>query len=196
MVRSITENPENGSETLNAADAWARAAANRKYGIHNGVPYVGAEGHVVPLPVPGEWFASVPAVSQGTVFQALAEYVGNRVAQPTAKAENATHEAVTAAAASALTNGFEPARTREKDPVEAEVERQFAALVRARVLEQKPDATDAQIDAYTEKKAAEADGKSKMAELRSAILASGTYAVQRKSRKGAVADLGIDDISF
>lgn len=194
MVRSVTETTE--TENLSAADAWARAAANRKYGIHNGVPYVGAEGHVVPLPVPGEWFASVPTVSQGTVFQALAEYVGNRVAQVAAKAENATHEGVVTAAASALTNGFTPMRTFEKDPVEAEVERQFAALVRARVLEQKPDARDDQIEALAEKKAGEPDGKAKLAELRAAILASGTYAIQRKNRKGAVADLGIGEISL
>jgi hypothetical protein len=183
-------------EQLNAADAWARAAANRKYGIHNGVPYVGAEGHVVPLPVPGDWFANVPTVSQGTVFQALAEYVGNRVAQPTAKAENATHDAVVAAAASALTNGFDPARSREKDPVEAEVERQFAALVRAKVLEQKPDATDEQIEAFTAKQATTDAGKAKLAEFRETILNSGTYSIQRKTRKGTVADLGIGEISL
>lgn len=176
-------------------EAWAKAAAARKYGLHNGVPYVGAEGHVVPLPAPS-WFAFVPLASRGTVFQALAEYIGNRVAQPTAKADDATHESVVAAAAKALANGFDPGRSREKDPVEAEVERQFAALVRARVLEQKPDATDEQIDAFTAKKAGESDGKAKLEELRNAILESGTYTVQRKSRKGAVADLGIGELSL
>lgn len=203
MVRSTQETPEAGSEptevgseTLSAPDAWARAAATRKYGIHNGIPYVGAEGHVVPLPVPGEWFASVPTVSQGTVFQALAEYVGNRVAQPTAKAENATHESVVAAAASALTNGFEPARTREKDPVEAEVERQFAAIVREKVLAQAPKATDAQIEVQVDKLGKREDGKQKLTELRASILQNGMYAVQRKARKGAVEDLGLPDISL
>lgn len=194
MART-NENMDTG-EQLSAADAWARAAASRKYGLHNGVPYVGAEGHVVPLPVPGEWFANVPTVSQGTVFQALAEYVGNRVAQPTAKADNATHDAVVAAAASALTNGFDPARSREKDPVEAEVERQFAALVRSKVLEQKPDATDAQIEAFTEKQAGTEAGRAKLAEFREDILRKGVYQPPRRSKKGAVSDLGIGEISL
>lgn len=194
MART-NENMEPG-ENLSAGEAWARAAASRKYGLHNGVPYVGAEGHVVPLPVPGEWFASVPTVSQGTVFQALAEYVGNRVAQPTAKAENATHEAVTAAAASALTNGFEPTRSREKDPVEAEVERQFAALIRGKILEQKPDARDDQIALKTEQMAETPEGKAKLAEFREDILSKGVYQPPRRSKKGAVADLGIGEISL
>lgn len=193
MARSQNETLEPASASMSSDEAWARAAASRKYGIHNGTPYVGAEGHVVPLPAP-EWFAAVPVASRGTVFQALAEYVGNRVAQPVAKAGNATHEDVVAVAAKALSNGFDPDRSREKDPVEAEVERQFAALVRARVLEQKPDAKNDQIAAFTEKKAGEPDGKEKMQELRNAILDSGMYTIQRKSRKGAIADLGIGDL--
>lgn len=196
MARSQTEGFEDTGVTGTASELWAKAAAGRKYGINNGVPYVGAEGHVVPLPCPGDWFASVPAASQGTVFQSLAEYVGNRVAQPAAKANDATHDSVVAAAASALTNGFTPAQTREKDPVEAEVERQFLALIRAKVLEQKPDATDEQIADFAAKRAKMPDGEAKMTEFRNAILESGTYTVQRKARKAATADLGIGDISL
>ncbi len=184
------ENTEN--ETLDAAGAWAKAAASRKYGIHNGTPYVGAEGHVVPLPAP-DWFDMVPAASRGTVFQALAEYVGNRVAQPLAKAENKSHDDVIRAAASALTNGFEPAQMREKDPVEAEVDRQFAALVREQVMAQKPDATPEQVADFTDRIAKTEKGIARRDTIRAAILDSGTYNVQRKKRKGAAsADLGLE----
>lgn len=188
-------NSTNNGSAISANEAWAEAAAKRKYGVYNGVPYVGAEGHVVPLPAP-DWFDAVPEASRGTVFQALAEYIGNRVAQPAAKADNATHEAVVNAAATALTNGYEPTRAREKDPIEAEVDKRFTALVGELVRKQKPEATDAQIAEIADKKAAQPDGQAKKRELKDQIFANGMYAIVRRKGKAGALDVDLEEISF
>lgn len=183
----------NNTNTATDADAtaWLESAAKRKYGIHNGLPYVGSEGFIVYLPAPAG-FSGVPAALQPLVFQATAEFIQNRIAQPAAKAKDADRESVQKVVNDTISGGLNSKSVREKDPVDSEVERQFAALVRKLVLEKKADATDAQIEAFTASQAESDAGKARMEAIRASILEAGTYEVQRRGKREAAASLGLD----
>lgn len=183
MARTNNSEIENNGADLSAAQAWEQTAVSRKYGTHNGMPYVGAEGFIVPVPAP-EWFASVPTESRGTVLQGLLEYFQNRIAQPEAKKKDATRESISDAVSKAVRNGFEPARTREKDIVDAEVDRQFRDRVATLLRANNPAVTDAEIDASVDLNMKTERGAAVIAEMRAAVLNSGRYAVQRKTAAG------------
>ena len=72
--------PRETTETASDSEAWKVAAAARKYHIHDGKVWSGGAGMLFSLdPLPG--FASLPLAVQPMVFQAVAQYVTNRVGQ-------------------------------------------------------------------------------------------------------------------
>ena len=72
--------PRETTETASDSEAWKVAAATRKYHIHDGKVWSGGAGMLFSLdPLPG--FASLPLAVQPMVFQAVAQYVTNRVGQ-------------------------------------------------------------------------------------------------------------------
>lgn len=179
---------------MTAQEAWVSAASDRGFGVHNGNPLIAAapeegDGFILPLDPAPEWFRHVPHDSRGLVFQAVAEYVQNRVAQPAAKKDGATRETVSKAVHDALNGGYKPTRERDKDVVGNEAARMFRSHVERLVRAKKADATDTEIDATVNAHVDTDAGKALLAKFREDVLAKGTYTVSRKgkAKSGSVA---------
>lgn len=203
MARSNNDLPETGETNgeLSSSDAWVQAAIARKYGVHGGLPYVGAEGFVVYLRAP-TWFASVPAAERPLTFQSRAEFLQNRVAQVAAKADGATRESVQLAVDKAGTESLGTSNIRDKDMVDDEALRRFHAQVADRLnaaIAGNPElqaarskaglgatASDKEVEAYGVDKVPAERRNALLTGFREEILNAGTYLVQRKGKAAKI----------
>lgn len=156
MARS--NNTENGSvaEGATDAEAWAVAAANRKFAIRDGRPIVSSAfdeiGYVALVSAPFGFASLSPAV-HGLVAQAVLEAVQNRVGQNSKPTSAAEYQAAIDAAIA----GTAETNAKDKDALRGAIETEITA----KLLAVKPDATTEELkhniglarDAYTAKHA-------------------------------------------
>lgn len=175
-----------------AATAWAKAAADRKYGIHNGKPLVASKfpakeiGYIASVDAP-EWFTHVPTNQRPFVAAALLEMLQNRAgATSKPNSQKDYHDAIV----KLLNANGDASRAREKDAISLGVESELVALC----LDANPSAAPGDLD-FTVAKHASAY----MAKHRDRILRDGfRVSKQNKATKAVVkeipiAGLGDDD---
>lgn len=192
MAQTTQNTPHNEAPSADMV-AWAKAAAERGYAVHNHAPLIGTapeagDGFILALAPAPDGFAAVPEALHGLIFQGVAEYVQNRVAQPAAKKDGATRDSVQAVVTAALRNGYKPSKERDKDIVESAAFKEFEAHIRRLVLAQKPDASETVIADHVKVYGERADGKTLLAKYRNTVLEKGTYTPSRKGGKVAAED--------
>lgn len=168
------------SEPETAATTWAKAAADRKYGIHNGKPLVASKfpakeiGYIAAVDAP-DWFIHVPANQRPFVAAALLEMLQNRAgATPKLNSQKDYHDAIV----KLLNANGDASRAREKDAISLGVESELVALC----LDANPNAAQVDLDFTVSKRA-----PTYLAKHRDRILRDGFRVVKQDKKTKATA---------
>lgn len=171
------------------AEIWRDACAAAGFPMNESgqplVPVSDEKGHgyLVPLMVPSD-------INMDNLVRALYGH-GLRVGQTRTKAAEAPSvQVATDAANSALNGKYKPSREPKSDIIDKEAARRFKEdIVRPKVMAAKPGSNEAAVDATVKKQALLPTGIEKLAELRKAVIADGTYVPKAK---GAVVEESVD----